>query len=915
MQQWIYFFGEGASEGDPQRKDILGGKGASLAAMSRAGLPVPAGFTISVEACRLYHESGGKWPDGLDQQVQQYVRRLEDTTGLKFGAGASPLLVSVRSGAARSMPGMMDTILNCGLHEGLAEHVPNTRRFWEVYAAFVKQFGKTVAEISDREFDEVAATLNGDGHRTLVARYMELYEQRAGRRFPRTPEAALHECIDAVFNSWNNERAAIYRQSHDIRGLEGTAVTVQTMYHSEVSGIAFTANPSSAEPQIIIESSYGLGESIVSGDVTPDRFVLDHDSGEVIEAQIGNKGHVMAGLEGHDQPVDPEAPSLSDAQLAEVTELALKVEDYFGFPVDIEWGLHRGKFALLQSRAIRGLEIVRDSQVGRLDEIRRLRERYPEGDKVWVMHNLAETLPAPTPLTWDVVKDFMSGDGGFGRLYRGLGYTPSDVVREEGFLELILGRIYADPDRAAGLFWGAMPFHYDHEEILADATVMERAPQKFDPARADGRFFLRVPGAIYAMLRSSRIMKRARANCLEHFEKQVLPGYLDYVRSRRQMDLTQLPTAKVVAEVRDRIERVMNEFGGESLLPGFFGGVARGEMEKTLIQLMGEQKGGDLTRQLTSGLKGDSTVEQNIMLYRVSQGKATLEQFLERFGHRAVKEMELAQPRWREDDSYLRKMIERYQSGRGSTDPEQLHHDNEKRREEIEARLPELLAEWGGSFLLEDLRETIAETQRLLPYREVGKHYLMMGYETIRLAILELSRRWDIGRDVFFLHVDELDQFEAQQERLSESISIRKTRWQSLQRLEASCIIDSRELDQLGLTQELEASDELKAVSLAPGVFVGKATLVFSPEEAGDLDGNCILVCPSTDPGWTALFPSIRGLIVERGGVLSHGAITARDFGIPAVACADATRLIAEGATIRVDGDRGQVSILESSAI
>ena len=142
--RWTFFFGEGASEGDPARKDDLGGKGASLAAMSRAGLPVPPGFTLPVACCGYVHAHRGAWPAGLDEQVRAAVERLEHVTGRRFGEGSEPLLVSVRSGAAVSMPGMMDTLLNCGLHPDLAEEVRDSRRFWEVYAQFSRQFSVVV---------------------------------------------------------------------------------------------------------------------------------------------------------------------------------------------------------------------------------------------------------------------------------------------------------------------------------------------------------------------------------------------------------------------------------------------------------------------------------------------------------------------------------------------------------------------------------------------------------------------------------------------------------------------------------------------------------------------------------------------------------------------------------------------------
>ena len=205
-----------------------------------------------------------------------------------------------------------------------------------------------------------------------------------------------------------------------------------------------------------------------------------------------------------------------------------------------------------------------------------------------------------------------------------------------------------------------------------------------------------------------------------------------------------------------------------------------------------------------------------------------------------------------------------------------------------------------------------------MPYRETGKYYLMMGYELVRAVLLELAERWDLGSDIFFLRLEELEQFDGRGgpsggagEALRERIAARRIRWQSAQRLEVPEVIDSENLNDLGIAREAEEeATELAGQAVAAGVATGPARIVFDPREAGDLGADYILVCPSTDPGWTTLFLHARGLVVERGGVLSHGAIVARDFGIPAVVCAGATGRIPPGARIRVDGNRGRINVL-----
>ncbi len=901
--RWTFFFGDGAAEGDPARKDELGGKGASLAAMSRAGLPVPPGFTLPVACCAHALAHDGAWPAGLDAQVRDAVARLERVTGRRLGDGAEPLLVSVRSGAAVSMPGMMDTLLNCGLHAGLADQVADPARFEAVYAQFARQFAVVVGGVAP---EQVAAA--------TWEQAAAAFEAHTGRAFPRAPWEALRACIDAVFRSWNNPRAVVYRGAHGLTGLAGTAVTVQAMFPSHVAGIAFTANPARpAAREIVIESAFGLGESVVSGDVTPDRFILAPEPPAITERTIGHKAARIAALgDGTDMP-EPDRPSLTDDEALEVAAMALRVERHFGYPVDIEWGLAGGELALLQARPIRGLDVARDVEVARRETLDRLRALADaeQREKVWLAHNLAETLPAPTPMTWDILRPFMSGDGGFGRMYRRLGYRPGRRVCREGFLELIGGRVYADVDRTAELFWAGMPFVYDHDAVLADPRLLETAPRTFDASRADGRFLLRLPGTIVAMIRCARRTRRLRAAAVDRYEGEVRPAFGRYVADAAGADLAALSTPALLDALDERIGRVLTEFAPESLLPGFFGGLARAELEALLVQLLGPDEGRRLCLALTSGLEGDPAVEQASMLFAVSRGETTLAAFVDRYGHRAVNEMELAAPRYREDDSYLRQIVAA-QAADESHSPPHLHRRNQRLREQAVAELPETLARWGGSFLRERVLALAREAQTLLPYREAGKDDLLRGYELIRRVLVELGRRWGLGDDVFFLRRDELAACDGNAEALAAEVARRKVRWKAHQRLDLPEAIDSRRLEGLGLPRRLDAAETLTATPLSPGVFTGTARIVQTPTEATDAGDDCVLVCPSTDPSWTALFTTIKALVVERGGVLSHGAITARDFSIPAVACPDATRLIRDGAVVRVDGDRGEVSIERS---
>src|SRR4051812_39297210 len=244
-KQYVYFFGNGKADGNRNMKDLLGGKGSGLAEMTNAALPVPPGFTISTEVCNIYYEQNKKIPSAIDSEIADNVKKLEKAAGAKLGSTDNPLLVSVRSGAKFSMPGMMDTILNLGLNdqavEGLKARTQNGRFAFDSYRRFIQMFGNVVLEIAkevfEHEFDAVKKArgvkldtdLDEAALRDVVQRYKKVVKSRAGRDFPQQPGEQLKMARDAVFRSWMTPRAKEYRRIYDIPDHIGTAVNVQMM--------------------------------------------------------------------------------------------------------------------------------------------------------------------------------------------------------------------------------------------------------------------------------------------------------------------------------------------------------------------------------------------------------------------------------------------------------------------------------------------------------------------------------------------------------------------------------------------------------------------------------------------------------------------------------------------------------------
>ena len=335
-KKWVYAFEEGSKE----MRLLLGGKGSGLAEMTRLGIPVPPGFTVTTEACVWYFKHGNKFPEGLKEQVIEHMKKLEKKMGKKFGDNNNPLLVSVRSGAPVSMPGMMDTVLNLGLNdvsvEGLAKQTNNPRFAYDSYRRFLMMFSDIVLGIDRHKFEKLLeeekkkegvkydAELSVDALKRLVQKYKELIKKEIGRDFPQDPWEQLFMAIEAVFRSWNNKRAIAYREHQGIPHDWGTAANVQTMVFGNMgwdsgTGVMFTRDPSTGEKkpygEILLNAQ---GEDVVAGIRTP--LHLDE--------------------------LKEKMPKIYD-QLMEIAE---KLEKHFKDMQDIEFTIERGKLYILQTR-------------------------------------------------------------------------------------------------------------------------------------------------------------------------------------------------------------------------------------------------------------------------------------------------------------------------------------------------------------------------------------------------------------------------------------------------------------------------------------------------------------------------------------------------------------------------------------
>ncbi|MBI4388143.1 MAG: pyruvate, phosphate dikinase [Candidatus Omnitrophica bacterium] len=398
-KKWVYFFGTGKAEGDAKMKNLLGGKGANLAEMTNLGIPVPAGFTITTEACAEFYELGKNWPANLEEQIDQNLAKLEKAMGAQLGDKDNPLLVSVRSGAAVSMPGMMDTVLNLGLTsdvvQGLIIKTENERFAWDSYRRFIQMFGNVVMGVPHEDFEhaldakkkQVGAKqdtdLNPNDLKEIVRQYKKLYQEKTGEEFPNDPKSQLSKAINAVFNSWNNPRANKYRELNNIRGLLGTAVNVQAMVFGNMgdtsgTGVCFTRDPSTGENKFYGEFLINAqGEDVVAGIRTP-------------------------------EPLDRLKSKMPDVYKS-LCKFRDKLEKHYRDMQDIEFTIQEGKLYMLQTRngkrtahaAVRiAVEMVKEKMIDQKTAILRVQPSqldqllHPTFDPKEKKEKIAKGLPA-----------------------------------------------------------------------------------------------------------------------------------------------------------------------------------------------------------------------------------------------------------------------------------------------------------------------------------------------------------------------------------------------------------------------------------------------------------------------------------------------------------------------------------------
>jgi len=897
------------AEVDRDALPLVGGKGANLGALLRAGFAVPPGFCLTTAAYNMFTA-----PAEAFVAAQLNALNIDDTVAL--------------DAASAAIRAHFDTL---SIPDDLAVSIEQA---YEQLAARGREHHLVPLEAGD---PPVAVRSSATAEDLPDASF-------AGQQDTLLNVRGVPALLVAVKRCWSSlwtPRAIAYRERNGFRHDQvALSVIVQVMIDSDVAGVLFTADPLNGyRTRMVVNGAWGLGEAIVSGSVSPDTWTIDRD-GEVLATEIGRK-QVMVRYAPQggtiEQPVPGDLqtkPCLGISQLHELAALGQRAEQFFGSPQDIEWAVAGGTVWMLQSRPITTLFP--------------LPEPRPADDElhVYVSFNNLQGLMEPiTPMGRAMLREIART----AQAFFGIPIVPPG---KPGALTIAAERLFVDltpllrSPRGRRVVLGAFG-QMDPQSAQAVRTVLDDPRMRPKPlmTRAGTIAFLRkrrsiIVGGARRLIRNVLAPDRAVWRVEHEFQPRLLAT---------------LARAELARTLTERLLMIRILFRGA--LPRMFGyvplafvpGIASGVIVERLVRRWGLPDA-KLT-QLRQGLPHNPTTEMDLALWSASRtiaadpgardlftqhdpadvanlyrerklpvsAQQALEDFLDRYGHRGVREIDIGIPRWADDPTYIVGILRSYVLlDDPSHAPDRHFIQLQQNAAEVEA---ELLAaarqQPGGSFKATVLRFLIKRLRTLAGLREGPKFWVIRVFKTMRGLIhgcgeiLVQRRLIDAAEDVFFLTLDELDVVDSgSTEPLRPRITERRRAYeQELQRHQIPRVVTSEGLVVYGRAQAT-GDNMLLGVGVSPGVVQGRARIIRNPQGAQLTPGD-ILVAPSTDPAWTPLFLAAGGLVMEAGGMLSHGSVVAREYGIPAVvAVTGATTELHDGQMIRIDGSGGVIELL-----
>jgi pyruvate,water dikinase len=704
-------------------------------------------------------------------------------------------------------------------------------------------------------------------------------------------EEAVVDAVARCIASTGSERAVSYR-THAGTQAGGMGVVVQVMVEAELAGVCFTRSPLE-ETELVVEAVRGLGESLVSGRIRPARIRYARD------------GLAEAGREERDGVLEQ-----MGARLEDLVRLCLRAEEAFGCALDIEWAVAGGSIWLLQARPITAGDAGSERERIRRSEIDRLRRIAGGRNCVWTDFSVADMLPCPSTLTVEMFRRGSLFDGGIGRAFRTVGFRYARDDGPAGSFEMICGRAYLNVSEMSRAPLSDFPLVVDSSAFEPGTSFDPAAP----PTRIDWRDWKGLLLAPLAALRWLALVPyrflTLRRTFHRRYVEQVHPGLVEEASRLRAQDLSVLSTGELHERLVSTLERLATDLLFQHELSDIFAFGTHALLARNLRILYGDGAG-EMESELTTGLEGNFNTESNLDLARVAAGELAMEELLRDYGHRGNPDWDVSARRWREDPDRVEEMVGIVR--RSGSDPLARFDEQVRVRAGAERRFER---DVGRSLVLRPWRRAIMNElrhyQRYSPLRERTQSACYLWVELARRLVLEAGRRTGGGELLFHLTLPELDRLlGGEGDGLLDAARERRRALAVARSLYVPHIVTSDDLDAIGTVPRIDPSvRELRGLPASAGTARGRARVCASLEQARTLERGEILVTASTDPAWTPLFLVAGGLVLEQGGMLSHGAIVAREYGLPAVINVEhATRLVPDGRTITVDASRGRVTI------
>lgn len=884
----------------------VGGKGAHLGQMIRAGFAVPPGFSVQSESYESLLDSAK-----LEKPIQEISATI-DFDDLKDVEEKTARMREIIS-AAR-IPADVETEIRKAyeeLREGEAE-VP--------LVAVRSSVGTT------------------DLSRSSFPGQMDTFHNISGIE---GVLAAIRECWASV---WSARAASTMHALQIDPNMIIIAPVVQRMVPSEIAGVLFTANPIDGNPEeMLMDAAFGLGEAVVSGSLTPDHYVICKKDLRVLSKDIGcksfkleldvEKGSGNRKVTLPDEEANREC--LTPGQVRGLAELGIAVEEHFGMPQDIEWAYSKGRLFLLQSRKIAGLARA-SSEDEREEWVSEFDTRLKEPPDIYSSANISEVMPGVlTPLSLDAVK---SCDYAFWKINHDVGLIEEpfpEGAQDLMFIGLFRGRLHLNIStfsRILSKIPGASPADTDRP-IPVDERFVQPEDGKLSPRQ--------IP-FIANVVKKALHLRRQAPKDLERLTSRV-DGRIAETRSRdfARMDLEDFAEL-LELKSREGREIITLHILNSQLSPVFYG-----TLRKLARNWLGDETGAFSAR-LVTGLATMESTRPTFGIYRLyrfvagspsltrlfEESKAReivaalqdshdaeteafrerLDDFLKEYGCRAVAEAEMRAPSWEEDPAYVFSMIQNYLRAEHVEDPADIEA---RQRKDREAATEEACARVSW-FKRQVFKWVLKEACTFLAARENGKALTIMGLHDLKKTLRVLGRRlFEKGMlqdpdDIYFLSMEELIGYCRGGE--IDVPSVIPRRKQEYERNETITLPETFSGRPVPVQDEQEVTETsvLKGLPVSPGRVTGPARVIMDPREDARIEEGEILVAPVTDTGWTPLFILAKGLVVDIGGLLSHGSIVAREYGIPGVLnVMVGTKLIKTGQIITVDGAKGEVYLHE----